>query len=121
MREKIKRYTQNDGQRLFAQDRARLMANPAMRKLYNEEAAKKEIWLKLAEARIEAGLTQAELAERLGTTQSQVSRLERQGEDISIGALRRYVSALGKDLTLEVKSPESVKRRHPGRIRVSAP
>lgn len=43
MRERIKRFTQKDGQRLYAQDRARLMADPAMRTLYDEEAARKEI------------------------------------------------------------------------------
>ena len=111
MSEKVKRHIPKDGQRLYAEDRAQLLADPALRKLYDEEAAKKEIWLQLAEARIEAGLTQAELAERLGTTQSQVSRMERQGEDISIGTLRRYVSALGKDLRLEVTAPAQRRSR----------
>jgi transcriptional regulator with XRE-family HTH domain len=95
------------------------MADPKMKILYDEEAAKKEIWLQLAEARRAAGLTQEQLAERLGTTQSQVSRMEKQGEDISIGLLRRYVSALGKDLTLEVKAAPSDKRQRSGRITAS--
>ena len=89
---------------MYEQDRARLMADPKLKKLYDEGAAKREIWLQLAEARLAAGLTQEQMAERLGTTQSQVSRIEKRGEDISIGTLRRYVSALGKDLRLELKA-----------------
>ena len=119
MTERIKRNAQQDGRQLYEQDRARLLANPKMKKLYDEEAAKKEIWLQLAEARLAAGLTQEQLAERLGTTQSQVSRMERQGEDISIGTLRRYVSALGKDLTLEVKASPSGRRQRLGRVTAS--
>jgi len=109
MSEINKRFAQKDGQRLYAEDRARLMGDPALKRLYDEEAAHKEIWLQLDEARLAAGLTQTELAARLGTTQSQVSRIERQGEDISIGALRRYVAALGQHLTVELESPKAGK------------
>ncbi len=103
MTDRMKRYTQKDGRRLYEQDRARLMADPKMRKLYDEEAAKKATVLELAEARQAVGLTQEEVAARLGISQSQISRWEKQGEDISVTTLRRYVSALGEDLTLEVK------------------
>ncbi len=46
-----RRYTQKDGRRLYEQDRAKLMADPKFRKVYAEEAAKKELCLQLAEAR----------------------------------------------------------------------
>jgi DNA-directed RNA polymerase specialized sigma subunit len=49
--------------------------------LYEEEAAKKELWLQLVEARQAAGLTQAEVAARLAIIQSQVSRIKRRGYD----------------------------------------
>ncbi len=49
------KYTQADGERLFEEDRARMMADPALRRLYQEEAAKKELWLQLVEARQSAG------------------------------------------------------------------
>ena len=103
MKERMKRSRPKAGQQIYEEDRARLLADPKMKKMYDEEAAKKEIWLQLAETRLAAGLTQEQLAERLGTTQSQVSRMEKQGEGISVHTLRRYVSALGKDLTLVVK------------------
>jgi transcriptional regulator with XRE-family HTH domain len=41
----------------------------------------KELWLQLVEARQAAGITQAELAKRLGVSQAQVARIEKCGYD----------------------------------------
>src|SRR3954465_9589175 len=80
-----------------------LVADEEGRRLYEEEAAKKELWLQLVEARQAAGLTQAELAERLGVSQAQVARLEKRGYDAySLNSLRRYVAALGDGFRLDV-------------------
>ena len=49
--------------------------------------------------RAQLGKTQAEIAEALGSSQSRVSDLERQG-DHRISTLRRYVEALGGRLSL---------------------
>ena len=82
---------------------ARQLADPEFRRVYQEEAAKKELWLQLVEARQAAGLTQAQLAERLGVSQSQVAKIERRGyEAYTLTTLRRYVRALGADFALEV-------------------
>ncbi len=99
-----KKYTQKDGQRLFEEDRQRMLADPQLRTVYEEEAAKSELWLQLVEARQEAGLTQAELAKRIGVSQAQVSRIEKRGYDAyTLNTLRRYVQALGAGFALEVK------------------
>ena len=80
-----------------------LMADPEFRQVYAEEAAKSELWLQLVEARQAAGLTQAELAQRLGVSQAQVARIEKRGYDAyTLNTLRRYVEALGEGFTLEV-------------------
>src|SRR5438874_4700065 len=80
-----------------------LLATPEARAIYQEEAAKKELWLQLVEARQAAGLTQAQLAERLGVTQGQVARVEKRGYDsLTLTSLRRYVAALGDGFSLEV-------------------
>src|SRR5437764_825426 len=82
----------------------RKMANPEFAKTYEEEAAKKELWLQLVEAREEAGLTQTDLAKRLGVSQAQVARIEKRGYDAyTLTTLRRYVQALGEGFSLEVK------------------
>ena len=46
-----------------------------------------------------AGVTQEELAERVAVDQSQISRLERQG-DARLSLLKRYVEALGGELQI---------------------
>lgn len=95
--------TMNAGQRNYQEWRDGLMADPEFRRIYAEEAAKKALWLQLVEARQEADLTQAQMAERLGVTQSQVARIEKKGyEAYTLTTLRRYVQALGADFTLEV-------------------
>jgi HTH-type transcriptional regulator/antitoxin HipB len=91
------------GQRRYEDYWARQMADPEFRAVYEEEAAKKELWLQLVEARQAAGLTQAELAKRLGVSQAQVARIEKRGYDAyTLTTLRRYVQALGDDFTLQV-------------------
>lgn len=49
--------------------------------------------------RTEAGLTQAELAQRLGITQQAVSKME-WGEEIQVGTFRRVIAALGCELVV---------------------
>lgn len=100
----------NDYQELSAEEKSYLewrdnfLADPKRRALYEEEAAKSELWLQLVVARRQAGLTQKQMAERIGVTQSQVARIEKAGYDsYTLNTLRRYVAALGEGYTLEVK------------------
>lgn len=80
------------------------LADPEFRRVYAEEAAKKALWLQLVEARQAADLTQAQMAERLGVSQSQVAKVERHGyEAYTLTTLRRYVQALGADFALDVQ------------------
>jgi ribosome-binding protein aMBF1 (putative translation factor) len=52
------------------------------------------------EARAERGLTQGELAKRIGTTQANVSKLERGEFNPSVKFLRRFAKALNMRLTI---------------------
>ena len=60
------------------------------------------VGLSLSELRKRLGRSQAEVASIVGTTQSGVSRLERQ-PDMRLSTLADYISALGGQLHLEVK------------------
>ncbi len=92
------------GRRRFDEYWARQMADPEFRRLYEEEAEKKELWLALAEARQAAGISQTELARRIGVSQAQVARLEKRGYDAyTLNTLRRYVRALGEGFSVEVR------------------
>jgi len=56
----------------------------------------------LKQAREEAGLTQEELAVKLDTKKSAISRIENHAEDIKLSTLEKFAHALGKHLRLEV-------------------
>jgi predicted XRE-type DNA-binding protein len=88
----------------YDQWRKKLHETPGYEEIYQEEAAKSELWLQLVEARKAAGLTQAQVAERLGVSQAQVARIEKRGyEAYTLNTLRRYIAALGEGYSLEVK------------------
>jgi DNA-binding XRE family transcriptional regulator len=107
-------YTQADGRRLFEEERARRMADPEYRAIADEEAQKKELWLQLVEARQAAGLTQEQLARRLGVSQAQVARIEKRGYDAyTLTTLRRYIQALGEGFRLEVKVRQPMAQEQP--------
>jgi transcriptional regulator with XRE-family HTH domain len=53
-------------------------------------------------AREEAGLTQEELAKKLKTKKSVISRIENHTEDIKLSTLEKIAQALGKTLRIEV-------------------
>jgi transcriptional regulator with XRE-family HTH domain len=59
----------------------------------------------LRAARTRAGLSQAELARRLGTTQSAVARAETDAMEPGLAYLRRVAAATGRPITLRVVPP----------------
>jgi predicted XRE-type DNA-binding protein len=80
------------------------LADPENRRIYEEEAREKELWLQLVEARKACGLTQKDVAERMGVSQVQVSRIEKRGyESYTLRTLKRYLHALDDEFTLEVR------------------
>jgi ribosome-binding protein aMBF1 (putative translation factor) len=57
-----------------------------------------KIGVMLRQARESAGLTQEELARRLKTKKTAISRIENHAEDIKLSTLKRAALALGKRL-----------------------
>jgi DNA-binding XRE family transcriptional regulator len=57
----------------------------------------------LVAARTRAGLTQAEVAERMGTTQSVVARLEGGKRQPSLRTVQRYAQAIGCRATVKLE------------------
>lgn len=56
------------------------------------------------EARIEKGLTQGELAEKVGTTKSYISKIENNIKEVRISTLQRIIElGLGGQLHLSIK------------------
>ncbi len=58
--------------------------------------------IRLRELREARGLSQTELARRLGVSQKRVSAIER-AHDLNLSTLQRYVSALGGQLKADVE------------------
>ena len=58
----------------------------------------------LHQARIEKGMTQAELAEKVGTTKSYISKIENNVKEVRLSTLQRIVHlGLGGSLDLSIK------------------
>ncbi len=69
---------------------------------YDEGYEQFKIGVVLRQAREEAGLTQEELARRLHTKKTAISRIENHAEDIKLSTLERVASALGKRLEVKI-------------------
>ncbi len=56
----------------------------------------------LRQARESAGLTQEEMARRLKTKKSSISRIENHADDVRLSTLRRYADAVGASLQIRL-------------------
>ncbi|HST62684.1 MAG TPA: helix-turn-helix transcriptional regulator [Longimicrobium sp.] len=57
-------------------------------------------------AREAAGLTQQQVAERMGTKKSAISRLENNAGDVRLSTLQRYAEAVGCRLVIDIAGLE---------------
>jgi len=85
----------------------RLMDNQEFRSEYEKADAEFAVIESLVKARMDAGLTQTELAHRIGTTQSAIARLEGGGVSPSLATLRRYAEATGTKLRVSLVPEEN--------------
>ncbi len=88
----------------------RALARPEVKAAYDASADEFAFLDEVLRARAEAGLTQAEVAARIGTTQSAIARLEsaEPKHSPSIATLQKYAKALGCTVELRL-----VKERRP--------
>jgi transcriptional regulator with XRE-family HTH domain len=59
----------------------------------------------IREARRAAGLTQAQLARRMGITQPSVARIEAAGDNVTMATLKRATAAMERTVILQVTAP----------------
>jgi ribosome-binding protein aMBF1 (putative translation factor) len=69
---------------------------------FEEGYQKFKIGVVLREARRAAGLTQEELARRMKTKKTAVSRIENHSRDIRLSTLEKIASALGKRIQIKI-------------------
>src|SRR5438128_2605224 len=83
---------------------------PDFDRLVAEERVKSSAAYAIYEARSAAGLTQAQLAERVGTTQSVIARLENADYDRhTFNMLRRIGDALSRDVDVRLVARDTVR------------
>ena len=61
-----------------------------------------KIGVVLKQARLDAGVTQEEIATLLHTKKTAISRIENHAEDIKLSTIEKFAEAVGKRLTLKI-------------------
>jgi predicted transcriptional regulator len=64
---------------------------------------RRDLLAQLVEHRQASGLSQAEVAERMGTSQPAVARLEAGSVDVRLSTLERYAAAVGRRLEVRLE------------------
>lgn len=86
--------------------REQLLSNPEVKAAFDVSAAKYSMLDEILNARHSAGLTQQQVAERMGTKTAAVARLENSlitgKQSPSIETLRKYAAAVGKKLEVHL-------------------
>ena len=91
---------------------AKMAADPLLAQSIEQEVINSEIARQVYDLRTAAKLTQKDLADRIGTQQSVISRIEDADYDgHSLGILKRIADALGKKLRVEFCDDERAERK----------
>lgn len=81
-----------------------MLADAATRAAYDAQAEEFAIARELIAARTRAGLSQGEVAQRMGTTQSVVARLESGKRPPSMRTVQRFAQAVGGHAVLRIEA-----------------
>ena len=94
--------------------------DPTLRARVDAAVQRRELARRLATHRRKSGITQVEVARRMGTSQGQVTRLE-SGADTRLSTVSRYAAAIGLRVgwTLTPISRSRTRGRAPARRRAS--
>ena len=79
-----------------------LLADPAVKKEYDKLAPRYAIISEIISARIKRGMTQRQIAEKMGTKQSAIARLESGNSNPSISFLEKLARVLDYKLTVKI-------------------
>jgi len=83
--------------------KSRKRTDPEFARGFDEGYRDFKIGVILRQAREEAGLTQEELADRVGTQKTAISRIENHAEDIKLSTIQKVAKALGKNLEISLR------------------
>jgi transcriptional regulator with XRE-family HTH domain len=83
----------------------RKAADPELAAGYDSGYEDFKIGVLLRQAREAAGMTQDDVARRLGTKKSAISRMENHANDVRLSTLRNYAEAIGASLEITLARP----------------
>jgi ribosome-binding protein aMBF1 (putative translation factor) len=76
------------------------LKNPEFKKHYNEYGKQLEIAYQILELRKKKNISQAQLAKKIGTKQSNIARMEAGQQNFSVDILEKIAGALGCNLSI---------------------
>jgi len=76
----------------------RMKQDPEFWKNYDERFDTFKLGILLKQARMKAGLTQEQVAYKLHTTKSVISRMENHATDIRLSTLEKFAKAIGRQI-----------------------
>jgi len=76
----------------------RMKEDPNFWKNYEERFETFKLGVLLKQARLEAGMTQDQIARELKTTKSVISRMENHANDIRLSTLEKFAKAVGRNI-----------------------
>ncbi len=80
---------------------------PGFADMFEEMAARRKALTEdLVARRVSLGLTQTQVAARMGTSQSAVARVEAAGSDVRLSTIERYAAAVGHVVAWSLAGPE---------------
>jgi len=80
--------------------------NPEIVAAAREEADSILMDIHLAEIRRLAEKTQTELATAMGVKQPTIAKMERDGQDVRLSSMKRYIESLGGRMRIDVELPD---------------
>lgn len=86
----------------YEQDLKKKLKNPTFRKGFEEEYAKVKFAYQMMQLRKKQRISQAQLAKKLGTTQSVVARMEAGQQNLTLDTLQKIASVFGRNLRIEL-------------------
>jgi DNA-binding Xre family transcriptional regulator len=86
-------------------------SDPAMRQLVEDEIKTLRIGIQIAKLRQERGLTQTQLAAKVGMSAPNISRIESSpSQNLTLGTLVKLFGALDHDLTVAPRKRKTARR-----------
>ncbi|MFH2097793.1 MAG: helix-turn-helix transcriptional regulator [bacterium] len=84
--------------------KSQLLKDKGIKKAYDELGPEFELVQLVIKKRLEQGLTQAELAKKIGTKQAAISRLESGTSNPTVSFLQKVAEALGTRLNISIST-----------------